>query len=54
MKVYGYTIQTLEDGSEVPQVTVRVFGSMNDLEYALDFLELTDDQELSTFETEVE
>lgn len=54
MKVYGYTVQTIHEGSEVPKVTVRVFESKNGLEHALDVLVLTDDQEISTFETEVE
>ena len=53
MKVYGYAVQTFED-SEVPDVSVRVFASRNNLEYALESLDLTEDQEISTFETEVE
>ena len=52
MKVYGYAVQTFD--SEVPDVSVRVFASMNNLEYALESLDITEDQEISTFETEVE
>ena len=54
MKVYGYTVQTFNKDNEVPDVRVRVFASKNNLEYALESLDLTEDQEISTFETEVE
>ena len=54
MKVYGYAVQTFDKDSEVPDVSVRVFASRNNLEYALENLDLTEDQEISTFETEVE
>lgn len=54
MKVYGYTVQTFNKDGEVPDVRVRVFASKNNLEYALESLDLTEDQEISTFETEVE
>jgi len=53
MKVYGYAVQTFDKGSEVPDVNVRVFASQQALEYAMESLELTEDQEISTFETEV-
>ena len=52
MKVYGYAVQTFDN--EAPDVSVRVFASRNNLEYALESLDLTEDQEISTFETEVE
>ena len=54
MKVYGYAVQTFDINTEVPGVSVRVFASKNNLEYALESLDLTEDQEISTFETEVE
>lgn len=54
MKVYGYAVQTFDKGSEVPDVSVRVFVSRNNLDRALESLDLTEDQEISTFETEVE
>ena len=53
MKVYGYAVQTFDKDS-VPDVSVRVFASRNNLDYALESLDLTEDQEISTFETEVE
>jgi hypothetical protein len=53
-KVYGYAIQTLNKGSEVPDVIVRVFASYVKLDAALEDLDLTDDQEISTFETVIE
>jgi hypothetical protein len=53
MKVYGYAIQTFNKGSEVPDVSVRVFASCINLEVALESLDLSDDQEISTFETEI-
>jgi hypothetical protein len=54
MKVYGYTIQTFNEDSEIPDVIVRVFASCVNLDAALESLNLTDDQEISTFETEIE
>ena len=54
MKVYGYAIQTFNQGSEVPDVSVRVFDSWESLEDALESLDLSDDQEVSTFETKIE
>ena len=54
MKVYGYAVQTFDKDGEVPHVSVRVFASRNNLDYALESLDLTEDQEISTFETEVE
>lgn len=54
MKVYGYAVQTFNKDTEVPDVSIRVFASRNNLEYALETLNLTEDQEISTFETEVE
>ena len=54
MKVYGYAIQTFNKASEVPDVRVQVFASLKNLDAALESLNLTDDQEISTFETEIE
>ena len=53
-KVYGYAIQTLNKDSEVPDVIVRVFASRVKLDAALEDLDLTDDQEISMFETVIE
>jgi hypothetical protein len=54
MKVYGYAIQTFNKGSEIPDVIVQVFASRVNLDAALESLDLSNDQEISTFETEIE
>lgn len=53
MRVYGITIITF-DGNEVPSATTRVFATEEAWANAYDDLELTENQEIYTFEALVE
>ena len=55
--IYGITVITItgpNDGSAVPDVSTRVFTKKATWEQALEDLTLTDQQEVATFETQLE
>ena len=54
MKVYGFVVLTRMDDNDVPTTHVRVFRNKSSWEQALEDLELDDNQEIDTFETDID
>lgn len=54
MKVWGFTVLTFRNDSEIPDATTRVFSCPKAWECAMEELEPTDQQEIETFETLLE
>jgi hypothetical protein len=58
MKVYGFTVVKVVDPGlnalEIPEVRTRVFATKQKWERELEALDLGEDEEVETFETDVE